>query len=73
VAPGVSSVELKIFTVALRKIYDDPWLDVSPGQHLYSLDWNEIGGMANGFYYLVLTESSGGRQTRKIMKLLVQR
>lgn len=73
VLPNTNSVALKIFTVALRKVYEDTTLDNSPGRHLYKLDLNKVGNIANGFYYFVLADQAGGSPSLKIMKVLIQR
>ena len=73
--PGsADQVEVKVFTLAFRKIFEDDRLDASPGGHFYTLNWgvNDLNA-ADGLYYVVLTVKTGGSQTRQVMKLLVIR
>ena len=71
----VDKVELKVFTLADRKIYEDDTAITSLGQHQYILNWSNQGlNIANGLYYLVLAYKTGGVETRQaVMKLLVLR
>ncbi len=70
----VDQVKAKLFTVSFRKIYEDATLPMSPGQHLYTLQWNQAGlNLANGLYYVDLVLRTGSRETHKVMKLLVVR
>ena len=71
VGANTDKVGIKIYTTAFRKIYEDNGLATSAGQHLYRVDLSEVGIPANGFYYLVLVEESGGKQTKKVMKLII--
>ena len=71
VAPNTAKVGIKIFTTAFRKVYEDEGLSPSAGQNLYTVDGGKAANWANGLYYLVLVEKSGGQQTRKIMKLII--
>jgi hypothetical protein len=66
-------VKLKLFTVAFRKIYEDDSLPTNAGGQLYVLDFNKVGTIANGLYYLVLYVKTGGSETHQVMKLLIQR
>ncbi|HEY5037839.1 MAG TPA: hypothetical protein VIJ93_02085, partial [bacterium] len=68
-----SQVKLKLFSLAFRKIYEDDGLPTSVGGQLYVLDWNKVGSVANGLYYVVLDFEINGQETRKVMKLLIQR
>jgi hypothetical protein len=72
VPTNTSKVELKIFTLALRKIYDDSTLDSTTGQHLYSVDWNKVGSVANGVYYFVIVDQSAAPHPT-LMKVLYVR
>jgi hypothetical protein len=69
----VGQVKLKLFTVAFRKIYEDDGLPTAPGGQLYVLDFNKVGSVANGLYYVVLYVKTGGSETHQVMKLLVIR
>ena len=73
VAPNTNRVLLKLFTVSFRKVYDDPNLSATAGEHLYTLSWSQVSSFANGLYYLVIEDQSGGTQTRKVMKLFIRR
>jgi hypothetical protein len=73
VSPNTNRVTVKIFTLAFRRIFEDYSLDITAGPHLYTLDWNKTGNIANGLYYLVIIDQLGGQQTQKVMKILVQR
>ncbi len=70
---AADSVRLKLYTVAFRKVYENDHLAATAGQHLYTLGWNQLGNIANGLYYLVVEEVRGGRETHKVMKLLILR
>ena len=73
VGANTDKVGIRIYTTAFRKIYEDNGLATSAGQHLYTVDLSGAGFPANGFYYLVLVEESGGKKTKKVMKLIVLR
>ena len=73
VAPNSTGVSVKLFTTLFRKIYEDDHLPASPGRHLCALDWSGMRNPANGLYYLVVTDWSGGRPARQVMKLLIER
>jgi hypothetical protein len=65
-------VEVKIYTLAFRKIYDDRVNFVSAGPFSYYIDPSKVKGgplMANGLYYVVMTTPSN----RWMNKLLVLR
>jgi len=64
---------LKIFTTAFRKIYEDDRLPTAVGGQVYTLDLNRVGSLANGIYYVVLYTTTGGSETRQVMKMLIQR
>jgi hypothetical protein len=68
-----SEVKVKIFTPAFRKIYEDDSLPTAPGGQLYVLDWNRVGHIANGIYYLVLYIKTGGSESHQVMKLMILR
>jgi hypothetical protein len=69
----LDSVRMKIYTTALRKIYEDDSLASSAGQHLYSLAWGKAGNLSNGLYYLVVDEIKSGKDHDRIYKLLILR
>lgn len=70
----VREARVKIFTPAYRKVFEDDGLSASPGWHEYVLDWDRINPpLANGLYYVVLELTDGSRETRQVMKLLLQR
>jgi hypothetical protein len=67
-------VKVKLFTAAFRKVLEEAGPSVQPGTTLASLDWSAQGlDLANGLYYVVLTQKAGGKETRQVMKLLVLR
>ena len=68
-----SKVQLKIFTPAFRKIFEDDNLSMSAGERFYDLDWNRVGNISNGLYYVVLYVNSGGHTSRQVMKMLILR
>ncbi len=69
-----TSVSLKIFTVASRKIFEDSTLSTSIGQHSYGLDWAARGlEPANGLFYFLIEFRDNGQVSHKIMKVLVIR
>ncbi len=69
-----NQVEVKMFTLAFRKIYEDDTLSTALGSHSYTLDWGNTGSnIANGLYYVVLDFKSSGSETHQLMKLLVQK
>jgi hypothetical protein len=59
--------------VSFRKIFENSNLPLSAGRHLYTLNWGDVGDIANGLYYMVLTEQSGGSAATQIMKIIVLR
>ncbi len=72
------SVHLKVYTSAFRKIYEDDSLEAGKNQPnnwqtAYSLSWNQLGGVANGLYYVVLEEWRGGNMSRKVIKFIILR
>jgi hypothetical protein len=69
---SADQVEVKVFTLAFRKIFEDDSLATASGGHLYTLSWglNNLN-VADGLYYVVLTIKSAGNETHKVMKLLV--
>jgi hypothetical protein len=74
VPSNVDQAQVKIFTTAFRKIYEDDTLPTAVGQAQYTLDWGKAGlNPANGLYYVVLCFKSGGAETYQVMKLLVLR
>ena len=73
VGQGARQVKLKIFTTSFRKIYEDDSLPAATGGQVYDLDWNQVGGIANGLYYVVLYINNGGSETHQVMKLLILR
>lgn len=72
VTGSADQVEVKVFTLAFRKIFEDDNLSASPGGHLYTFFWglNNLD-TANGLYYVVLIVKTGGSETHRVMKLLV--
>jgi hypothetical protein len=65
-------LEVKIYTLAFRKVYDDRINFVSAGSFTYSIDPRKFKGgplMGNGLYYVVVTTPSN----RWMNKLLVLR
>ncbi len=69
-----NQVEVKLFTLAFRKIYEDDTLSTVQGQHAYTLNWgNQNPNIANGLYYVVLDFKNGGSETHQLMKLLIQK
>jgi hypothetical protein len=73
VGQGARQVKLKIFTLSFRKIFEDDRLPTAAGGQVYDLDWNQVGGVANGLYYVVLYVNNGGSETHQVMKLLILR
>lgn len=71
---AADEVRAKIFTTALRKVFEADRLDHSPGDHRVQLDPAGAGvNLANGLYYLVLEWKSGAQTQRRIMKWMVLR
>lgn len=68
---GARQVKLKIFTLALRKIYEDDNLSTAAGGQVYTLDGSRLGNTANGVYYVVIYFNYGGQVTYQVMKMLV--
>jgi hypothetical protein len=68
---SADQVEVKVFTLAFRKIFEDDSLATASGGHLYILNWGlDNLNVADGLYYVVLTIKTGGSETHKVMKLL---
>jgi hypothetical protein len=73
-ASPAQQVRVKLFTTAFRKVFEEDGLVYSPGTHLYTLDWGKAGlNISNGLYYVVFYTRTGGSETHRVMKLLVQR
>ncbi|HVZ79299.1 MAG TPA: cellulase family glycosylhydrolase [bacterium] len=71
---GVDQVKLKVYTLAFRKVFEDDNLVITPGTWNYQLDWNNAHlNLANGLYYFVLTWKNGGKETRRVMKVILRR
>jgi len=68
-------VQLKIFSLAFRKLYEDDSLPTGQGPQSYSL----LGmgqanlNLANGLYYFVIISNVGGQPSQKLMKVLILR
>ena len=73
VGPNVEKTVMKLLTTSYRKVFEDSSLAANAGQHLYTLDLNKAGNIANGLYYLVLTEESGGVKNITVLKILLLR
>ncbi len=73
VPANTDRVTVKLFTLAFRKVYENSGLDTSQGQHLVQLDWNKVGNIANGLYYLVVVDGKNGKTNISVMKLLIRR
>jgi hypothetical protein len=73
ISQPVDLVRLKLYTVSFRKVYEDDSLATSVKQQFYTLDWNKLGNVANGLYYLVVDEVQGKNETQQVIKLLIQR
>jgi hypothetical protein len=60
------SVSIKIYTEALRLIKDKTWPSTSiTGNYVVSFSSGELGNLANGMYFYILTaENSAGRQIK---------
>lgn len=70
---AADEVKLKIYTLAFRKIYEDNGLPNTQGaQPPRSVNLADLN-LANGLYYVVLSWKRGDTETRKVMKLLIQR
>jgi hypothetical protein len=67
-------VDLKIYTLAFRKVFEDDGLMTAPGSYSYVMDWAKLNDvLANGLYYFVIETNPGANPTRKIMKVLIER
>jgi hypothetical protein len=67
-------VQLKVYTTAFRKLYENADVPAEAGVHLYTLRWDRTGlNLANGLYYLVLIRKEGSEETRETMKLIIRR
>jgi len=73
ISQPVDLVRLKLYTLAFRKVYEDDSQPTSVKQQIYTLDWNKIGNVANGLYYLVVDEVRGRQETQQVIKLLIHR
>ena len=73
VAPNTNRVIVKLFTVSFRRVYEDWDWDITPGSHVYTLGLDQLGDPANGLYYLVVEDFSGGAEKMKVMKVLIER
>ena len=71
---AADQVQFKVYTLSFRKVFEDDGLPTTQGpQPPYVLDFNKVGlNLSNGLYYFVLTWQSGGGQTQKVMKVLIQ-
>jgi hypothetical protein len=69
---AADQVELKIFTLAFRKIYEDDSLQTGQGTYTESVNLTNLNP-ANGLYYFVVVWKTGGHESQKVMKVLVQR
>ena len=70
---AADQVQLKIFTLAYRKIYEDDTLPAGVGpQPPWSLNASNLH-LANGLYYFVLVWKNGSHETQKVMKVLIRR
>jgi hypothetical protein len=67
------AVQLKIFTLSFRKIYEDDTLRTSQGPQPPEVVNVANLNLANGLYYFVLVTKSGGHQNQKVMKVLIRR
>lgn len=66
-------MKVKLFTVSFRKIFEDDNLPTTLGTDKYTLDFDKAGlQIANGLYYVVVYFKSGGTETHRVMKLLIQ-
>ncbi len=65
------NLEIKVFTTAFRKVYEDKVQNIPAGAFQYALDPArfEGGTAANGLYYVLLTTPSN----RWVLKLLIIR
>ena len=71
---AADQVQLKIYTVAYRKIYEDDGLPTSQGTQRYGVDFSATNlNLANGLYYFVVVWNRGGQLSQKVMKVLIQR
>ncbi len=66
------AVQLKIFTLSFRKIYEDDSLGASQGPQTKVVNVASLN-LANGLYYFVFVSKSGGQQNQKVMKVLIRR
>jgi hypothetical protein len=70
---AADQVQLKIFTVAFRKIYEDDTLPATQGpQPPWTVNLTNLN-LSNGLYYFVIVWKNGGQQSQKTMKVLIRR
>jgi hypothetical protein len=71
-AGNVQQVEVQIFTLAYRKIFQDGTLMTTAGNHIYSVDLAQNGiDLANGLYYVLFTIHAPSGMKRKILKWII--
>jgi hypothetical protein len=69
---NMDQVQLKIYTVSFRKVYEDDTLPTGPGPQSKTFNLAYLNA-SNGLYYYVLVWKNGNRQSQKVMKVLIQR
>jgi hypothetical protein len=69
---AADQVELKIFTLAFRKVYEDDTLQTGQSTYAESINLANLN-LANGLYYFVVVWKTGGHESQKVMKVLIQR
>ncbi len=70
---AADQVQLKIFTLAYRKIYENDTLPATQGPQLpWAVNMTNLN-LSNGLYYFVIIWKNGSQQSQKVMKVLVRR
>lgn len=67
---AADSVQVKVFTTAFRRVFLDPSLATSSGNHIYVFDLQSLN-FADGLYYVILEVETGGKKDRHVLKELI--
>jgi hypothetical protein len=71
---GVDSVQLKVYSLAFRKVLEVDGLNNAPGTWNCSLPWDvQNPNLSNGLYYFVIVSRSGKKETHTVMKVIIRR
>jgi hypothetical protein len=71
---GVEGLEIKVFSLAMRRIQAVPLSNLAAGRHSADLDPGPAGlDLSNGLYYIAVEMRKQGRMTRQTMNVLIAR